>query len=112
MLCAYSAFIRGAVKVYSVDNVPERLAKAKSIGAIPINFNDGPADAQILKLEPNGVDRSCDCIGFECINEKGENIENLVITQAVNVTRNYGGIGLIGVYILRDIGMMQILQRQ
>jgi threonine dehydrogenase-like Zn-dependent dehydrogenase len=104
LLCAYSALIRGAIRVYSVDNVPERLAKAKSIGAIPINFSHGPADQQILKLEPNGVDRCCDCVGFECVNEKGENVENTVITWAVNVTRLYGGIGQIGVYVPKDIG--------
>ncbi|EHL02038.1 putative S-(hydroxymethyl)glutathione dehydrogenase [Glarea lozoyensis 74030] len=106
LLCAYSAFLRGAVRVYSVDNVPERLAKAKSIGAIPINFSHGPADEQILKLEPQGVDRCCDCVGFECLNEKGENVENTVINWAVNVTRLYGGIGQIGVYVPKDIDVL------
>jgi threonine dehydrogenase-like Zn-dependent dehydrogenase len=103
LLCAYSALLRGATRVYSVDHVPKRLAKAKSIGAIPINFKDGDPVAQILKFEPNGVDRSCDCVGFECIDASGKNVENIVITQAIEVTRPYGGIGLIGVYILNDL---------
>ena len=103
MLCAYSAIqFRGAIRVYSVDNVPERLAKAKSIGAIPINFSHGDPVAQILKYEPNGVDRSCDCVGFECVDANGKNVENLVLTQAVNVTRTGGGLGIIGVYIPAD----------
>ncbi|KAF4634040.1 hypothetical protein G7Y89_g4075 [Cudoniella acicularis] len=97
-------FGAGAIRVYSVDNVPARLAKAESIGAIPINFDFGPADAQILKLEPNGVDRSCDCIGSKCVDEYGNNIENLILTQAVNVTRVGGGIGVIGVYLTHDLG--------
>lgn len=89
--------------MYSVDHVPERLARAKSVGAIPINFTHGDPVEQILKLEPNGVDRSCDCCGFECINAEGDNVENLIITQAVEVTRSGGGIGLIGVYTSNDL---------
>lgn len=105
MLTAYSALFRGANRVYSVDRVPQRLAKAKSIGAIPIDFSKGDPVAQILKLEPNGVDRSCDCVGYECVNAEGVNVENTVITQAINVTRTNGGIGLIGVYSPVDAGM-------
>ena len=65
LLYAYSAVLRGASKVYSVDSVPERLAKAKSIGAIPIDFTkgQGPA-AHILALEPKGVQRVCGCVGM------------------------------------------------
>lgn len=104
LLCAYSALIRGATRVYSVDHVPARLAKAKSIGAIPINFAEEDPVAQIMKLEPNGVDRACDLVGFECVNAKGENVENLVINWAIQVTRLYGGIGLIGEYPEADAG--------
>jgi threonine dehydrogenase-like Zn-dependent dehydrogenase len=102
LLCAYSAFLRGASKVYSVDRIPQRLAKAKSIGAIPIDFSKGDPVEQIMKHEPNGVDRACDCIGFECVNAKGVSVENTVITQAINVVRTGGGIGVIGVYIPSD----------
>ena len=105
LLCAYSAILRGATRVYSVDHVPARLAKAASIGAIPINFKDGDPVAQILKKEPAGVDRSCDCVGFECVDAKGQNVENVVLTWAVKVTRVKGGIGVIGVYTAKDIGM-------
>jgi threonine dehydrogenase-like Zn-dependent dehydrogenase len=108
LLCAYSALLRGAIRVYSVDHVPERLAKAKSIGAIPVNFKDGPADEQILKLEPNGVDRSVDCVGFECVDSQGKNDESLVVMQAMNVTRAFGGIGLVGVYISKDLGQFTL----
>ncbi|KAG4421294.1 hypothetical protein IFR04_005596 [Cadophora malorum] len=102
LLTAYSAFLRGASKVYSVDRVPERLAKAKSIGAIPIDFSKSDPVAQILKREPEGVDRTCDCIGYECVDAKGKNVGNLVLTQAVHVTRSGGGIGVIGVYLPQD----------
>ncbi|KAG9236276.1 hypothetical protein BJ875DRAFT_494319 [Amylocarpus encephaloides] len=86
LLCAYSALLRGATKAYSVDNVPQRLGKARSIGAIPIDFSHGPADAQILRLEPNG------------------NVKSLILNQAVHVTRVDGGVGIVGAYTPKDIG--------
>ncbi|PMD58295.1 putative S-glutathione dehydrogenase, partial [Hyaloscypha bicolor E] len=112
LLCAYSAFLRGASKVYSVDRVPQRLAKAKNIGAIPIDFSKGDPVAQIMKYEPEGVDRACDCIGYECVNAEGVNEGNLVLTQAINVVRAGGGIGVIGVYIPEDAGIVQLRQYQ
>jgi threonine dehydrogenase-like Zn-dependent dehydrogenase len=111
LLCAYSAFLRGASKVYSVDRVPQRLAKAKSIGAIPIDFSKSDPIAQILKLEPQGVNRSCDCVGFECVNAEGENVGNLVYSQAITVTRVGGGIGLIGGYLPDDPGNLSSFSR-
>jgi threonine dehydrogenase-like Zn-dependent dehydrogenase len=93
--------------VYSVDRVPQRLAKAESLGAIPIDFSKGDPAAQILKLEPNGVDRSCDCSGWESVNAKGENIGNIVLIQAVAVTRIGGGIGLIGGFVPEEPGKTQ-----
>jgi glutathione-independent formaldehyde dehydrogenase len=38
LLAAYSARLRGAAQVYSVDAIPDRLDKAGELGAIPINF--------------------------------------------------------------------------
>jgi threonine dehydrogenase-like Zn-dependent dehydrogenase len=55
-----------------------------------------------MKLETNGVDRACNCIGFEAVDGTGKNVENLIITQALNVTRPLGGIGFIGVYVQED----------
>lgn len=100
LMCAYSAKLRGASRVYSIDHVPSRLAKAKSIGAIPINFTKGglPSE-QILKLAPDGVTRVCDCVGEECVNEKLEPDQAFVLTEAVKMASDKGGIGVPGVYI-------------
>ena len=49
-MAAYSATLRGASEVYVVDRVPERLAKAKEIGAIPIDFSKGDAVQQIFDI--------------------------------------------------------------
>lgn len=85
-----------------VDHIQERLNKAKAIGAIPINFTSGNAAAQILKHDPKGVNRSCDCCGYECLNENLEPQQNAIFNDAVRVTSNGGGIGVVGVYLAQD----------
>ncbi|KAH7382641.1 alcohol dehydrogenase [Phaeosphaeria sp. MPI-PUGE-AT-0046c] len=102
LLCAYTALFRGASRVYVVDHIKERLEKAREIGAIPINFTKGNAAKQILKLEPEGVARSCDCCGEECLNEKLEPQQNTIINDMVAVTEPGGGLGVVGVYVAQD----------
>lgn len=50
LLAAYSAILKGASDVFIVDFVEDRLEKAKSIGAIPINFMKGNPVQQIASL--------------------------------------------------------------
>lgn len=95
---SYAAMLRGASRVYTVDRVQARLDLAESIGAIPINYEDSDPVAQILALEPNGVTRSVDAVGFEARNAAGEVQSTVVLDNAVAVTRQYGGIGMLGVY--------------
>jgi threonine dehydrogenase-like Zn-dependent dehydrogenase len=99
LLCVYTALFRGASRVYSIDHVERRLVKAKELGATPINFTKGNAAKQILKFEELGVERSCDCCGYECVNEKLEPQQNAIINDMVNVTMPGGGIGVVGVYM-------------
>ncbi|KAK4141114.1 uncharacterized protein C8A04DRAFT_14325 [Dichotomopilus funicola] len=104
LLCAYIALLRGASRVYGIDHVPARLAKAASIGAVPIDFSvasgaEGPASDQILRREPLGVERSVDCIGQECVNHELRPEQDYVLREAVKVTKFNGGIGILGVYI-------------
>jgi glutathione-independent formaldehyde dehydrogenase len=47
-MAAYSALIQGAPKVYVVARIPERLAKVKEIGAIPIDFSSSDPVKQII----------------------------------------------------------------
>jgi threonine dehydrogenase-like Zn-dependent dehydrogenase len=99
LLCAYSALFRGASRVYVVDHVKNRLAKAREIGAIPIDFTKGNAAKQILKFEKLGVNRSCDCCGYECVNDRLEPQENVIINGMIDVTIAGGGLGVAGVYM-------------
>lgn len=98
LLAAYSAILRGASIVYSIDHIQTRLDKAKSIGAIPIDFTKGDPADQILKERPLGVKRVLDCIGEECLNEKLKPEQSYVINKAIKVAAFQGGIGVIGVY--------------
>ncbi|KAI1376959.1 GroES-like protein [Hypoxylon crocopeplum] len=99
LLAAYSAMLRGASKVYSVDHVQQRLDLAASIGAIPINFNESDPVEQILAYEPDGVTRSVDCVGYEAVNAQGEIELGIVLRHMMGVTSDYGGIGVVGVYL-------------
>jgi threonine dehydrogenase-like Zn-dependent dehydrogenase len=98
LLCAYTALFRGASRVYVVDHAKNRLAKGKEIGAIPIDFTKGNAAKQILNLEKLGVNRSVDCCGYECLNEKLEPQQNAIVNDMVEVTVPGGGIAVVGVY--------------
>ncbi|KAH8706451.1 hypothetical protein BGZ61DRAFT_576072 [Ilyonectria robusta] len=98
LLATHSAIIRGASKVYVVDYVPERLALAASIGAIPIDFTASDPVEQILALEPDGVRRSIDAVGFEAVNATLDVQTDIVIRNMVAVTGYNGGMGGVGVY--------------
>lgn len=100
LLCAYSAMLRGASKVFVVDYVKSRLDKAASIGAIPIDFTeDGKgAAALILEKDSEGVVRSCDCYGYECVNVDLKLQPDYIMQEAIKVTAVGGGIGVVGVY--------------
>ncbi|KAI9708113.1 MAG: hypothetical protein M1820_004317 [Bogoriella megaspora] len=98
LLGAYSALLRGANRVYSVDHVESRLKKAASIGAIPINLRNGDPAEQILKHEPQGVQRACDMVGYECVNTELEPQRDFIINSMLKVVANHGGIEVTGAY--------------
>ncbi|KAJ5669648.1 alcohol dehydrogenase [Penicillium macrosclerotiorum] len=98
ILAAYSALLRGASRVYSVDQVPDRLTLAASIGSIPIQFNASDPVQQILAREPNGVTRALDCVGFEAVDAAGERADGIVPSHLISVAADLGGIAIAGVY--------------
>ncbi|KAI9367552.1 GroES-like protein [Aspergillus egyptiacus] len=100
LLAAYSALLRGASRVYSVDRVPSRLDIARSIGAIPINFEDSDPVAQIRALEPDagGVRRGVEAVGYEAVNASGVVDPGITLRQLVDVTTPRGGIGVVGLF--------------
>lgn len=109
LMAAYSAFLRGASKIYVVDKVPERLAAAKKIaGCIPVDFSAGEDAVDVIIRENDGkmVDRSIDAVGYQAVGsgkEAGE-VPNVVLEQCIKVTRPTGGIGVPGLYVPSDPG--------
>ena len=116
LLTAYSSIIKGASDVYSIDKSEERLKRAESIGAIPVNFKDGDPSELIMEHRKNnkkmvdslrpgeekvlGMDCVIDAVGFQALNR--ENIKeykrNLVLIDMANIVNPGGNIGIIGVY--------------
>jgi len=98
LMALHAAKIRGASRVYSVDYVPERLALAEQQGAIPINFRDAEPVEQIMALEPSGVARSIDAVGYEQVNRNLTVQSDVITRNMVAVTSTGGGMGTVGVY--------------
>lgn len=105
LMAAYSAVLRGASKVYVVDQVKARLDQAKKIGAIPINFRDSDPVEQIIKDNDGMVDRAVDAVGYQAVDDGGEKEKpNVVLDQLIMVTRPTGGLGIPGLYVPADPG--------
>ncbi|CAI6100479.1 unnamed protein product [Clonostachys chloroleuca] len=105
LMAAYSAVLRGASNVFVVDRVPERLAAAKKINAIPIDFSKGDAVEQIIKANGGEVDRSVDAVGYQAVGSGGNKEEpNIVLENMIKVTRACGGLGIPGLYVPSDPG--------
>ncbi|KAF1355140.1 S-glutathione dehydrogenase [Delphinella strobiligena] len=106
LMAAYSGKLRGASRVFVVDQVPSRLEAAKSIGCIPINFSEGDPVEQIIKLnDGNLVDRAVDAVGYQAVDKSGKKEQpNIVLDQLIMVTRPTGGLGIPGLYVPSDPG--------
>ena len=103
LLAAYSAILKGASEVYIIDDSQERLKRAESIGAVPINTDDGDPAQQIMEMRQNnknlmeslrpgeektlGVDSAIDAVGFQAYDRENPNQEkrNQVLMDIANV---------------------------
>ena len=106
LMAAYSALLRGASKVFSVDRVPERLAKAREIGAIPINFDEGdPAEQIREQTEGEGTDKGVDAVGYQAVLPHAEREEPaVVLNKLIETVRPTGALGVPGLYVPADPG--------
>lgn len=97
LMACFSALLRGASRVFSVDRVPERLAAAEKIGAIPIDFSKGSAVDQILEKNGGMVDRAVDAVGYQAVDTGGKTEQpNIVLEDMIKATRACGGLGIPG----------------
>ncbi len=122
LLSAYCSVLKGASEVYLVDSIPERLEKAKELGAIPVNYSEGDPVEQIFQLRKKnkgiqqslrpgeekmkGVDCAIDAVGYQARDNENPSREKAtqVIENCLKVVNATGSIGMIGVYIAPDPG--------
>lgn len=106
LMAAYSALIRGASRVFSVDRVKERLDKAKQIGAIPINFDQGDPVQQIKdQTDGEGTDKGVDAVGYQAVVKDAHHEEPATVLNAlVQTIRPTGMLGVPGLYVPSDPG--------
>jgi glutathione-independent formaldehyde dehydrogenase len=104
LMAAYSCLLRGASDVYVVDRVPERLAKAQQIGAIPIDFSKGDPVQQIRdRRHGDGVMKGIDAVGYQA-REGNKEVPNEVLSALINILNPTGEIGSVGLYVPSDPG--------
>lgn len=97
LMAAYSALLKGASRVFCVDQVPSRLELAAQIGAEPIDFTDGdPAQQIVDRLDAPGTDRGVDAVGYQATAASGEEQPAIVLNQLVETVRSTGSIGVVG----------------
>jgi glutathione-independent formaldehyde dehydrogenase len=122
LLAAYSAILRGAAEVYVVDAVPDRLARAKTIGAIPVDFSKGDPVEQIRKLrlsnplvrgamrkgeeKMSGVMCGIDAIGYQArdFGDPSHEEPTSVTDALADLINPTGALGIIGVFLPEDPG--------
>ncbi|OJD32074.1 alcohol dehydrogenase [Diplodia corticola] len=106
LMAAYSGVVRGASRVFVVDQVGERLEAARRIGCVAVDFREGDPVEQIVRA--NGgemVDRAVDAVGYQAVDASGSKERpNVVLDQLIRVTRPTGGLGIPGLYVPADPG--------
>ena len=112
LMAAYSCVIRGAAEVYSVDHVKERLDKAESIGAIPINYDEADPVEQIkAKRGGQGTDKGIDAVGYQAtaagssaVGGEQDEVPNIVLNNLIETVNPTGALGIPGLYVPSDPG--------
>jgi glutathione-independent formaldehyde dehydrogenase len=92
--------------VFVVDRVPERLAKAREIGAIPIDFDQGDPAQQIKEqTRGEGTDKGVDAVAYQAVVRGAEREEPAVVLNAlIQTVRPTGALGVPGLYVPADPG--------
>lgn len=108
-----SAFLLGAERVIAIDTVPERLALARSGGAVTLDFMDEDIYDRVMELTSGrGADACIDAVGTEP--ETRASFDSIVdrikvatfmgtdrphvLRQAIHCCRNFGTVSIVGVY--------------
>jgi len=108
MLVARWCQIRGASRIFGIDNVPERLELAsKVLGIETINYNEVDVVQYFKENLKDGLDAGIECAGFEYAKTLKHRIERKlgletdtadILTEIITCVRGNGRIGILGVY--------------
>ena len=105
--------IQGASKVYVVDRHPDRLKLAKELGATPVDDSKvSPVDFLMRETGDQGVDRGCECVGYQAQNAKGDEQPDLTMNSLIGSVKATGGIGVVGVFVAEDPKAKDPLQQK
>ncbi len=102
LMAAHAAKIKGASRVFVVDQQPDRLKLAEQLGAIPIDRSAGDAVEQLTDLTDGGADRGVDAVGYQAHGADGVEQPEIVLNELVAAVKPTGGIGVVGVYVPQD----------
>jgi glutathione-independent formaldehyde dehydrogenase len=103
LMAAHSAMIKGAAQIFVVDSHDDRLKLAHGIGATPVDMRKGDPVKQILDAtNGRGTDRGCECVGYQCCDRHGKEMNNYTMNCLVQSTKATGGIGVVGVFVAQD----------
>jgi threonine dehydrogenase-like Zn-dependent dehydrogenase len=109
-----SAFMLGAARVIAIDRFPERLAMARSIGAITVDYSE--EDVSVLTALKDlsagiGPDSCIDAVGLEAHSAQLQGVydeikvklmletdRSSVLRQAIQAVRKGGTVSIPGVY--------------
>ena len=74
-------------------------------GATPINSVEQKAVDEILNYtDGKGTDRGCECVGYQCCDKHGHEVNHLTMNNLVASTKATGGIGVVGLFVPQDPG--------
>jgi threonine dehydrogenase-like Zn-dependent dehydrogenase len=109
-----SAFMLGASRVIAIDRLPERLAMARSLGAITVDYSE--EDVSVLTAVKDltggmGPDSCIDAVGLEAHSTELQGVYDkvkttlmletdrpIVLRQAIQAVRKGGTLSIPGVY--------------
>ncbi|WP_326951295.1 glutathione-independent formaldehyde dehydrogenase [Amycolatopsis sp. NBC_01307] len=112
LMAAHAAKIKGASRVFVVDQQPDRLKLAEQLGAIPVDRSAGDAVEQLTDLTDGGADRGVDAVGYQAHGADGIEQPEIVLNELVAAVKPTGGIGVVGVYVPQDPGAEGELAKQ
>lgn len=102
LLAAHSAMIRGAAQVIVVDSHQDRLQLAAAIGATAIDQSKDDYVGQVVELTRGGADCGCECVGYQCCDQHGQERPAQTLNDLVASVRPTGGLGVVGVFVPQD----------